>query len=129
MNSGPEMPIVLFAAKTSIVLIAAWIIHFGLAKANPRWRVFVWRVSSVGVAGLLIAAAVPPLYTVRIPASYAGGQYENHQSVTFRNDSPEPSINATAEMSGFNWRQHTLRATPTAYDSPQHHWVAALRGR
>jgi len=37
-------------------------------------------------------------------------------------------INATAEMGGFNWRQHTLRANPHAYDSPQHHWVAALQG-
>jgi len=38
-------------------------------------------------------------------------------------------INATAEMGGFNWRQHTLRDNPDAYDSAQHHWVAALQGR
>jgi predicted dehydrogenase len=33
------------------------------------------------------------------------------------------------DLGGFDWRQHTLRANPDAYDSPQHHWVAALQGR
>ncbi len=38
-------------------------------------------------------------------------------------------INATADMGGFNWRLHSLRANADGYDSAQHHWVAALQGR
>jgi len=38
-------------------------------------------------------------------------------------------LNATSDMPGWNWRQHTLRDNPDAYDSPQHHWVAVHQGR
>lgn len=38
-------------------------------------------------------------------------------------------LNASAEMSGFDWRLHSLRANPDAYDSAQQHWAAALQGR
>jgi predicted dehydrogenase len=38
-------------------------------------------------------------------------------------------FNAGADLGGFSWRLHSLRANPDAYDSPQQHWVAALQGR
>ncbi len=38
-------------------------------------------------------------------------------------------LNATADMGGFSWRLHNVRANGDAYDSPQHHWIAALQGR
>lgn len=38
-------------------------------------------------------------------------------------------FDVSVDLGGFDWRQHTLRANPDAYDSPQHHWVAALQGR
>jgi len=38
-------------------------------------------------------------------------------------------MNAAVDMSGFNWRLHSLRSNADAYDSPQQHWVAALQGR
>jgi predicted dehydrogenase len=38
-------------------------------------------------------------------------------------------IDATANMSGFNWRIHNVYAGGDVYDSPQQHWVAALQGR
>ena len=38
-------------------------------------------------------------------------------------------LNSSADMGGWSWRQHALRDSPDAYDSPQHHWVAALLGR
>jgi predicted dehydrogenase len=38
-------------------------------------------------------------------------------------------LDATASMGGFNWRIHNVYSGGDAYDSPQQHWVAALRGR
>jgi predicted dehydrogenase len=38
-------------------------------------------------------------------------------------------FNVTSNMGGFNWRQHTVHEIGDGYDSPQHHWVAALQGR
>ena len=38
-------------------------------------------------------------------------------------------LNMSADLGGFDWRLHSLRANADAYDSPQQHWVAALQGR
>ena len=38
-------------------------------------------------------------------------------------------LNATADMGGFDWRLHSLRANPDAYDSAIQHWAAVLQGR
>jgi predicted dehydrogenase len=38
-------------------------------------------------------------------------------------------LNSSADLRGFNWRLHTVREIGDVYDSPQHHWVAALQGR
>jgi predicted dehydrogenase len=37
--------------------------------------------------------------------------------------------NSSVDLERFDWRQHTVRCVGDAYDSPQHHWVAALQGR
>jgi predicted dehydrogenase len=38
-------------------------------------------------------------------------------------------LNMSANLDTFDQRLHDLRANPTAYDSPQQHWIAALQGR
>ncbi len=38
-------------------------------------------------------------------------------------------LDSSASMGGFNWRIHNVGVDGDAYDSPQHHWVAALQGR
>jgi predicted dehydrogenase len=38
-------------------------------------------------------------------------------------------FNGTANLEGFDWRLHSLRSNPDAYDSAQQHWVGALQGR
>jgi len=37
-------------------------------------------------------------------------------------------MDATFNLDAADWRWHQLRENENAYDSPQHHWVAALRG-
>jgi len=38
-------------------------------------------------------------------------------------------LNCTADLDGFDWRIHNVREGGSAYDSPQHHWIAVLQGR
>jgi len=38
-------------------------------------------------------------------------------------------LNTTADLEAMMWRIHTVGDTGDAYDSSQHHWVAALQGR
>ena len=39
------------------------------------------------------------------------------------------SLNSTANLGEFNYRMHNVHEEGDIYDSPQHHWVAALQGR
>ena len=38
-------------------------------------------------------------------------------------------LNATANLDAFMFRVHNVQGVGDEYDSPQHHWVAALQGR
>jgi predicted dehydrogenase len=38
-------------------------------------------------------------------------------------------MNSTTDLGGFDWRFHTVHEGGDAYDSNQHHWIAALQGR
>lgn len=38
-------------------------------------------------------------------------------------------FNASVDLGNFNWRLHSLRENPDAYDSPERHWIAVLQGR
>jgi predicted dehydrogenase len=38
-------------------------------------------------------------------------------------------LTTTADLEAFDWRIHAIRENVSAYDSPQHHWIAALQGR
>ena len=40
----------------------------------------------------------------------------------------ELDLNATADLDAFDFRLHSVLDQGTAFDSPQHHWVAALNG-
>jgi beta-lactamase regulating signal transducer with metallopeptidase domain/thiol-disulfide isomerase/thioredoxin len=62
MNANFDNAVLQLAVKSTVVLAAAWLGHFALSRHNPRWRVWLWRVAAVGVAGLLVIAALPPLY-------------------------------------------------------------------
>lgn len=38
-------------------------------------------------------------------------------------------LNCTADLSRLDWRRRTVHEIGDIYDSPQHHWIAALQGR
>ncbi len=48
---------------------------------------------------------------------------------SFHTSAGDMDMDATFNIDSADWRWHQLRETEDAYDSPQHHWVAALKGR
>lgn len=52
--------------KATLLLTTAWLIHFALANNNPRWRVLLWRSTTVGILILGVLSACPPLMTLAI---------------------------------------------------------------
>jgi hypothetical protein len=52
--------------KITVVLLAAWLIHAALARTNPRWRMFLWRVTAVGLVALLMAVRVPHVLEIKV---------------------------------------------------------------
>ena len=52
--------------KATLLLAVAWLVHFSLARANPRWRTLLWR----GVAGSLGLMAVWTSASVRLGDSH-----------------------------------------------------------
>jgi beta-lactamase regulating signal transducer with metallopeptidase domain len=52
--------------KVTAILSAAWLAHLALARSNPRWRVFLWRVTAVGLIALPAAAWLLPALQIRV---------------------------------------------------------------
>ena len=51
------------------------------------------------------------------------------QPFGFHTTFEDVEMDATFDLNGADWRWHQLRENEEAYDSPQHHWIAALQGR
>lgn len=48
---------------------------------------------------------------------------------SFHTSFGDMDMNGTFDINGADWRWHQLRENEDAYDSPQHHWIAALQER
>ena len=89
--------------KATAILAAAWLMHFALARMNPRWRMFLWRGTAVGlvIVGIwtmampgfvirlqvvpsTIATVAEPPNPVRVPSDSAGISHQTEQSETVR---------------------------------------------
>jgi beta-lactamase regulating signal transducer with metallopeptidase domain/protocatechuate 3,4-dioxygenase beta subunit len=46
--------------KATLLLAFAWLVHFALARANPRWRIFLWR-------GIAVGLVLPALWIFGLP--------------------------------------------------------------
>lgn len=67
-----SMPVwALLLSKATLLLAVAWLIHFALARANPRWRVLLWRGTVVGLALLVVWSLGLPGLEVRVPVPEA----------------------------------------------------------
>ena len=54
--------------KVTLLLAVAWVVHSGLARANPRWRMLLWRGVAAGL--LLVAVWAPglPGLAIHVPS-------------------------------------------------------------
>ena len=61
-------PWTLLLTKVTLLLAAAWVVHFSLARANPRWRTLLWRGTVAGLVLLAVWTLGLPGLEIRIPA-------------------------------------------------------------
>jgi predicted dehydrogenase len=62
---------------------------------------------------------------IRLPG-YSGGKW---MPLSYHTTMCDMEMDSTFNIDGADWRWHNLRDNQDAYDSSQHHWVAALQGR
>jgi beta-lactamase regulating signal transducer with metallopeptidase domain len=55
-------------AKATLLLAVAWVVHFSLARANPRWRTLLWRGVAVGLLLMVVWVPYLPGLAIRVPA-------------------------------------------------------------
>jgi len=66
ISSLPEFAT--FLSKVTLLLTIAWLSYFVLARANPRWRVLLWRGVVVGLAVSSVWSIGLPRFDIRVPA-------------------------------------------------------------
>ncbi len=54
--------------KGTLLLAIAWVVHFSLARANPRWRTLLWRGVAVGLVLLAVWVPCLPGLAIRVRA-------------------------------------------------------------
>lgn len=52
--------------KITIVLGIAWLMHLAAERLNPRWRVAVWRSTSIAILVLGLGSLTPPLLNIPV---------------------------------------------------------------
>ena len=63
LSSMPDWAVLL--SKATLVLAVAWLLHVALARANPRWRVLLWR-------GVVVAQALLVAWSLGLPGLEVG---------------------------------------------------------
>ncbi len=58
---------VVLLLKITAILLVAWLVHLALVRTNPRWRVFLWRVTAVGLIALPAVAWLLPALEIHVP--------------------------------------------------------------
>jgi WD40 repeat protein/beta-lactamase regulating signal transducer with metallopeptidase domain len=53
--------------KVTLFLAVAWLVHFRLARANPRWKVLLWRTVVLGMAIVAVWGLGIPSLEIRLP--------------------------------------------------------------
>ncbi len=52
--------------KATLLLAVAWVVHFSLARANPRWRTLLWRGAVAGLLLMVVCFPCLPGLEIRI---------------------------------------------------------------
>ncbi|MBN2218468.1 MAG: carboxypeptidase regulatory-like domain-containing protein, partial [Pirellulales bacterium] len=77
---------VMLLVKATAVLAAAWVAHLALARANPRWRVVLWRATAVGLLALPALAWSLPALTIDVESTNLVGCVKTHHEYTSSQD-------------------------------------------
>jgi len=115
-------PWALVLTKATLLLAVAWLIHVGLARANPRWRTLLWRGTVVGLVLMALwTLGLPSLEIhIRAPESLATAVESPLRPVVAERESAIPGTAADdpvqdpASVGLTRSRQTSVEARPEA---------------
>ena len=64
LASGSSAGLIIILARISTILLAAWILHALLRNNNPRWRILLWRVTSLGIICVAVLSLRAPSFSL-----------------------------------------------------------------
>ena len=59
-HASAASPWLILLVKATLLLALAWLVHFGLFRANPRWRTLLWR-------GVVVGLGLLAVWTIGLP--------------------------------------------------------------
>ncbi|MBU5442542.1 Gfo/Idh/MocA family protein [Paenibacillus sp. MSJ-34] len=98
----------------------------GLVKCRNGITLDLIEAWSVHMGGFEGGTVLGSQGGIRLPAELANGI---SQPFSFHSTVCDIDMDATVDLEKMDLRWHRLREDETAYDSSQHHWIAALAGR
>ncbi len=135
-------PWALLLTKATLLLAVAWLVHFSLAWANPRWRTLLWRgvvvglallaVWALGLPGLVIHVETPgPVAAVPVPS--LPPMVAEHEPAAFPLASARPtespaSVEMTAPAAETSAEVRPEAAQAVEPSEPPLSWCTALLG-
>lgn len=101
-------------SKVTVLLASAWIVHLCLARANPRWRVLLWRGVPIGLVLLMAWSFGLPEWEVSVTAPQV------EVAVAAPASAPtEPAISATdLQPESVGMEQVELAGSPAEFSAP-----------
>jgi beta-lactamase regulating signal transducer with metallopeptidase domain/protocatechuate 3,4-dioxygenase beta subunit/thiol-disulfide isomerase/thioredoxin len=118
LNLVTDMPgWAILLSKVTVILAVAAIGHGALTSANPRWRVFLWRITAVSLIVVTVLAVAAPRFSWRVHV--APRVVPNHMPPyaaskvpLLKNHSPSVDGGITHEATAKASLQPTASATP-----------------
>ncbi|MBO1005333.1 Gfo/Idh/MocA family protein [Pseudogracilibacillus auburnensis] len=95
----------------------------GFVKFEKGITLDIMEAWSVHLGGMEGSSIIGSLGGLRLPDFQKGGELTYHTTVC------DIDMDSKFNLDAADYRWHTLRENADAYDSSQHHWIAALQGR
>lgn len=87
-------------ARVTLLLVVVWVFHLVLQAANPRWRVWLWRATFVGLAALPILVLLLPSWQVNVAMQTERDAVAHDTDGNTSATTLEPAPESTAITSG-----------------------------
>ncbi len=107
-------PPVAVLAKVTILLGIAWLVHSLLRRANPRWRVLLWRAAAVGMLLIPLCHLVTPPMEFRVSTASIVAAHDGAMAIDGLPTDGAPADQKSTRRAGHPVGEDSLASDPVA---------------